>query len=169
MRDLFWLVPFAVVILIAVVFLKQPSNSEPVLPAAMALDEQLYREINLERLRQDLPALRKHQALEAMAYARGVDLRLRDYFAHDLPEGGSAIAALRDEWELQTPILGENLAQNNYPMHERAAVAVKGFADSPPHREVMLHPDLRTIGVAAIDDGEQGTIFVVIFGGFIDE
>jgi uncharacterized protein YkwD len=113
-------------------------------------------ELNAVRAGLHLPPLAFDQQLGQIAQEHAVDMIVRGYFAHETPEGASPFdrmtrAGYRFGWA------GENLAINR-----DAASACRALLASPPHRDNILNPHYRRIGIAAIPD-EDGEVFVQDF------
>lgn len=104
---------------------------------------------NTERAKAGLPALTDDPALDRAAQAHAEDMRNRDYFAHDTPEGlapwDRIAAALQDEQPFTS--MGENIAMG----YADVASTCDGWMNSPGHRANILNPDYDAIGTAWVD------------------
>lgn len=99
---------------------------------------------NLQRTKNNLPALTFNAALTQSAGVKVADMFQRQYFAHEAPTGegpGDLAKAAGYDYLM----VGENLALGNYPDD---AALVQAWMDSPGHRENILHPKYTEIGVA---------------------
>jgi uncharacterized protein YkwD len=93
--------------------------------------------------------LRINQRLRRAATRYAVKLVSDGFFAHDSPDGTSVLSRLQSvgyledaaEWDI-----AENLYWATETLNTPAAV-VEAWAGSPAHRENMLSPDFREIGV----------------------
>jgi uncharacterized protein YkwD len=122
-----------------------------------ASDERaLWRDLNATRRAAGLPPLAIEPHLCAIARAHALDMAQRAYFDHDSPEGVDPFERLdRAGWQYQ--YAGENLALDFSEAH-----AHRSLLASPDHRENMLGPHYRRVGIAAIE-GPQGELFVELF------
>ena len=80
-------------------------------------------------------------------------MALAGYFSHTGKDGRNSTDRLRDA-QVEFATAAENIAE--YPAHEDiAAEVIKGWMDSPAHRESLLDPSFRRmgVGVAATEDG----------------
>jgi uncharacterized protein YkwD len=104
--------------------------------------------INAVRRDHGLHALRLSARLSSAARGHSVDMVRRRYFAHATPEGLSPTLRVRRTGYLRAHrrwIVGETLAW----WRGRAAPAqiVRAWMHSPPHREVLLTPAFRDVGI----------------------
>jgi uncharacterized protein YkwD len=104
--------------------------------------------INAVRRDHGLSALRLNARLSSAARGHSVDMVRRRYFAHDTPEGLSPTVRVRRTGYLRANrrwIVGETLAW----WRGRAAPSqiVRAWMHSPPHREVLLTPAFRDVGI----------------------
>jgi uncharacterized protein YkwD len=116
----------------------------------------MLADLNDARAKDGLPALASDPQLETVAAEHAADMIARHYFSHETPEGASPFermkrAGCRYGWA------GENMAINVDP--ESAFLALLA---SPGHRENILNPHYRRVGIAAIP-GDEGEVFVQDF------
>ena len=130
------------------------------------LEAELHESRGAERLR-----LRRSAALDEVARKHAEDMAKKNYFSHRSPDGTlPADRTWRDRPELVAANISENLYvyRTNIPeaAPQRAAIANRGFLDSPSHRENMLSNE-RThvgLGVARIKrDGLMAEYTVQVF------
>lgn len=102
----------------------------------------LLVEVNEARSAHGLAPLRVDARLERAARAHSTDMLRRDYFAH------GAFATRIRSTGAAGPIFGENLA---WGVGTRAAAAaiVRMWLRSPGHRQNLLRPGFRRVGLAA--------------------
>jgi uncharacterized protein YkwD len=96
--------------------------------------ERMMEKVNAARRESGLPALVLDAALDEVALERSVDMATRRYFSHTTPEGLN-VFDLMDRRGLPYRMAGENLARNTFVERDPSAVAVRGFLNSPPHRD----------------------------------
>lgn len=113
--------------------------------------------INHARVSHGLPRLRASAALTRAARAHSGDMVRRRYFDHTSPGGSDPLQrARRAGWRGYA--LGETIAYGGGALGT-AAVTVRGWLDSPPHRRILLRRGLREIGIGVatgMPDGEAG-------------
>jgi uncharacterized protein YkwD len=98
--------------------------------------------INKVRTAHRLSTLRVDPRLERAARAHSFDMLHRGYFDHGA--FGTRMASFR----VRGTVMGENLAWGTGPLGS-AAVVVREWLASPGHRENVLLPGFRRIGIAA--------------------
>jgi len=127
--------------------------------------------MNAMRANEGLPALAENQQLEDASVKHSQDMVDRKFFAHDTPDGVDVVARLRaigyvpsaGDW-----VVGENLAWGSGALATPRAI-VQAWMDSPAHRENLLSPDYREVGVGIVSgvpvrDADGGATFTTNFG-----
>ena len=123
-------------------------------PAAMSEAErrmalEVLALVNAERDAAGLAPLAWHEAAAACSQHHNSDMRDRDYFAHNTPEGQTPGDRLRGH-SVEAEAWGENLARG-YP---DADSVVRAWMESPAHRDNILYPGFTHLGVGVlITDG----------------
>jgi len=97
--------------------------------------------INAVRAANLLPGLRVDLRLARAASAHSLDMLRRAYFAH------GNLGARMARFHVRGSLFEENLVWSSGVLDAQDAVA--DWLASPPHRETLLDPKLRRIGVAA--------------------
>jgi uncharacterized protein YkwD len=97
--------------------------------------------INAVRATHLLPGLRVDLRLAGAARAHSLDMLRRAYFAH------GNLGARMARFDVRGSLFEENLVWSSGVLGAQDAVA--DWLASPPHRETLLDPKLRRIGVAA--------------------
>lgn len=110
------------------------------------------RLLNAVREAHGLSSLRPNAKLTEAARGHSRDMVRRRYFSHLTPEGLSFSDRIRSTGYLRTNrrwLVGETLA---WGWRRRAAPAriVRAWLNSPPHREVMLNPAYRDVGIGVV-------------------
>ena len=86
------------------------------------------------------------------------------YFAHTSPTGETAYTLLAQA-RYAYGLAGENIARNNYPATQAASLAMTSFMNRPGHRENILEPTFRLVGVGyALGANGMFNIAVVFTG-----
>ena len=108
--------------------------------------------INVQRHGHGLPALRLNARLSRAARAHSRDMVRGRYFSHTTPEGLSFADRIRGTGYLRASrqwLVGENLAWG-WRGRDSARRIVRAWMHSPPHREVMLNPSFREVGIGIV-------------------
>jgi uncharacterized protein YkwD len=108
--------------------------------------------INVQRHSHGLPAVRLDPRLSQAARAHSRDMVRRRYFSHTTPEGLSFADRIRGTGYLRASrqwFVGENLAWG-WRGRDSARRIVRAWMHSPPHREVMLNPAYREVGIGIV-------------------
>ena len=145
------------------------------------VERHIYEMTNQERRLAGVEGLIRDEAIDVIAYEHSADMAARGYFSHDTPEGldptGRAERAgyecRKDYGSYYTTGLAENVSQSyTYSSYMTAGVTssytwleseeelarqtVRGWMDSPGHRENILNPQYDRIGVGVeISSDEQ--------------
>jgi uncharacterized protein YkwD len=137
------------------------------------LESAILVQLNAIRVAHGLVALRLNPGLAAAATQHSADMLARGYFSHDSADGTSFSSRLvhyYPEPRYGFWSVGENLewATGNLD----AAAAVSNWMNSPEHRENILRPGWREIGIAALFErdapgtfgGQAVTLLATDFG-----
>ncbi|WKZ26049.1 MAG: CAP domain-containing protein [bacterium] len=117
---------------------------------------------NQKRAQAGLPALSLNQTLSNAAYVKGVDMINKDYWAHTAPDGTQPWVFFNNAG-YKYRYAGENLARD----FSNANSAVEAWMNSPTHRDNILNPKYKDIGVGVVEGdlaGSDTTIIVQFFG-----
>jgi len=115
-------------------------------------DEEIIKFTNYYREENDIAELNINQLLMEAAEAKLSDMFQKQYFAHISPEGDDAGIILK-EIGYDYLVVGENLARGYF---KDSKDLVDGWMKSPDHRENILNPKFREIGVAQREGKFQG-------------
>jgi uncharacterized protein YkwD len=126
-------------------------------PTARELD--VLAETNRARARWKRRPVAWDSVLALVARLHAGDMVSRDYFAHIDPQGQSLVDRV-GRLSLGYRLLGENLAGG----HQDGIAAVTGWMNSKGHRQNLLRADFTRVGVAAVDGGRWGIVWVQVFG-----
>ena len=110
-----------------------------------------------------LPPLSEESSLNAIAAERLKDMIEKQYFAHESPSG-EVVSDVAYRVGYRYKRLGENIAMGHLNTDERM---VRGWIQSPGHRENILSTECTDIGVAVgrgIMNGQETWIGVQVFG-----
>lgn len=130
--------------------------------AANISPAEVIRLTNVQRQANGLNALNENSVLDAAALAKGNDMLAKGYWAHFAPDGTSPWSFFLS-FGYKYSYAGENLARD-FP---DASSAVNAWMNSPSHRENILNPNYRDIGIGVVEGSLAGvdtTIVVQFFG-----
>ncbi len=129
--------------------------THPVLDQSSA--KEMLASVNLERERAGFEDLVLDKKLSSVAEAHGKDMAQKGYLSHINLAGKSPFDRMK-EAGISFFFAGENLA-----LAEDADAAMKGLMESSGHKANILSGDYSKIGIAVIDCGADGKIFVQEF------
>ena len=126
---------------------------------------QVIEAVNMERAKMALAPLSAKIDLETSAQKHAEDMKARDFFSHENPDGlrsndrikktGYGVINAQECRCRYKVFLGENLAKGQTSVSQ----VIEEWMNSPSHREAMLSRDYDEVGVGLIDD-----IWVLNFG-----
>jgi uncharacterized protein YkwD/uncharacterized membrane protein required for colicin V production len=122
-----------------------------------AAEQRMLQLVNQERTQRGLVALRMDETLLHVARQHSREMLQQHYFAHDSPDLGSPFERMLAAG-IRYRIAGENIALA--PNVERAH---SGLMNSPEHKENILRPEFRKVGIGVINGGLSGETFTQDF------
>lgn len=126
-----------------------PAQAQSVAPLSGAYERAVLRQVNRERLRRGIPALRPARCVDRFAESRSRRMATYDAFRH--------LSGLRQVFvRCGGRMAGENIAKGR---RMPALRAVAGWMHSPSHRSVMLDRRFRQAGVGAWRD-RSGNVYL---------
>jgi hypothetical protein len=117
---------------------------------------------NQKRAEAGLSALTLNSSLSNGALSKANDMISKDYWAHVAPDGTEPWAFFKSVG-YKYKFAGENLARD----FSNAPSAVDAWMNSPTHRENILNPKYKEIGIGIVEGdlaGSDTTIIVQFFG-----
>ena len=117
---------------------------------------------NQKRIAAGLSPLEENKSLDQAALSKGNYMIEKDFWAHVAPDGTQPWKFFGDVG-YKYKYAGENLARD----FTNANSAVEAWMASPTHKENMLSPNYREIGIAVVEgdlNGVDTTIIVQLFG-----
>lgn len=130
--------------------------------AANISPDEVIRLTNEKRAQNGLSPVSLNSTLSQAAQAKGADMLNKDYWAHVAPDGTQPWKFFID-FGYRYRYAGENLARD----FTNPSSAVDAWMASPSHKENMLNPKYKDIGVAVVEGNLAGvdtTIIVQFFG-----
>lgn len=156
-----FLIAFAFVAFQALIQIGSPAGN--VLSYATNINpDEVIRLTNEKRAENGLSPLSFNGVLAQAALAKGNDMINKNYWAHVAPDGTQPWAFFLNAG-YKYKYAGENLARD----FNDSVSTVNAWMASPSHRENMLSPNYREIGVAVVNGsltGSETTVVVQFFG-----
>ena len=120
-------------------------------------EEAMQGLITSERSKMGLSTLSQDESLKEVARLHAKDMLERGYFSHYTLEGLSPFDRL-EMAKISYTYAGENLA-----FAPDMEIAFAGLMKSPGHRENILSPNFKKVGIGVVDAGIFGKMFVQEF------
>jgi uncharacterized protein YkwD len=120
-------------------------------------ERQMLDMVNEERSKRGLVILSWDENIAKVARAHSADMFKRGYFAHENLDGLSPFDRMK-AGGISFMLAGENLA-----LAPNVEMAHKGLMESPAHKENILRPEFRKIGVGCQNGGIYGRMFTQNF------
>jgi uncharacterized YkwD family protein len=114
---------------------------------------------NAVRTKIGLQPLKMNDALNKLALVKSQDMVKSNYFSHKSPNFGSSFDMMRSH-EIGYIIAGENLAIGESADHVHSA-----WMDSKTHRENILNPSFKEIGIGICAKGSKSYAYTQFFIG----
>ena len=130
--------------------------------AANISPSEVIRLTNVQREANGLSDVTENSTLDSAAIAKGNDMLAKGYWAHFAPDGTSPWSFFLT-FGYRYKYAGENLARD----FQDAPGAVAAWMNSPSHKENILNPNYREIGIGVVEGSLAGvdtTIVVQFFG-----
>lgn len=130
--------------------------------AANISPAEVIRLTNAQRVAVGLTPLTENQVLSSAALAKGNDMIAKGYWAHFAPDGTSPWTFFTN-FGYKYQYAGENLARD----FSDVPSAVNAWMNSPTHKENILNPHYKEIGIGVVEgtlSGANTTIIVQFFG-----
>jgi uncharacterized protein YkwD len=124
----------------------------------LVFEEELATLVNQKRKTLGLPPLKKSTLLGRVARNHSRDMSARDFFDHTNPEGQGPKARLEESgyaWRA----FGENIGCGQ----DSPQLIFEAWLKNNAHRENMLNPGYREIGVGFVAGGSCGTYWTGLF------
>ena len=119
---------------------------------------EVLRLTNIERQKKGLNPLKHDNTLSLLALMHCEDMMSRNFFDHVNPDGEDPFYRMK-EFGINYWAAGENIAAGQTSPEE----AVKAWMNSKDHRENILNPKFKSMGIAVLDGGQYGNYWVQEF------
>jgi hypothetical protein len=130
--------------------------------AANIAPGEVIRLTNVQREANGLAPVTENTILDSAALAKGNDMIAKGYWAHFAPDGTSPWSFFLS-FGYKYQYAGENLARD----FSDAPSAVNAWMNSPTHKENILNPHYKEVGIGVVEGslaGADTTIIVQFFG-----
>nr|WP_300005303.1 cell wall-binding repeat-containing protein [Tissierella sp.] len=117
-----------------------------------AIEKEVVRLVNIERAKNGLSPFVISKQLSQVARLKSEDMQVNNYFEHISPKYGNPFDMMKS-YGIKYRIAGENIAMG----HPNPDAVVKGWMNSPGHRDNILNKSFNTIGIGA--HNYKGTIY----------
>jgi uncharacterized YkwD family protein len=139
---------------------KQEAAPKTESDAGLTADEQQMLDlVNQEREKAGVPALKADAELTKVARVKAQDMIDNNYFDHNSPTHGSPFDMMK-KYGIEYRTAGENLAGNS-----SVDGAHTSLMNSQGHRENILKAEYTSVGIAVVEGGQYGKMFVQMFKG----
>jgi uncharacterized protein YkwD len=131
---------------------------------ARAMERDIVRWTNLERMQRRLPPTFWSEVLARAARAHNAEMLRLGYFEHDSPNPRHRTVLLRVQQaglRARSFRVGENLAKGNW-RSDRARKIVRDWMESDKHRDNLLLPSFRFMGVSVLREGSDFLVTQVL-------
>lgn len=126
-----------------------------------ALEKQILELTNAERKKRGLDELVWNEELAALARAHSADMAKRGFFNHENPDGKTPFDRMK-EAKIKYTAAAENIAAGQASPEN----AMEAWMNSDGHRENILNPGLKELGVGLARGGEYGVYWTQNFATF---
>lgn len=140
--------------------LQIPDRSTPTTPpnSVSTFEKRVLDLTNAERAKAGLAPLKLNAELSRVARFKSQDMRDRNYFSHTSPTYGSPFTMMRN-FGIRFTAAGENIAAG-YTTPESV---VKGWMNSPGHRQNIMNPSYNKLGVGYAAGGSYRHYWTQMF------
>ena len=146
------LLPLAVVAVAVLIPALAVAADAPRVAPADRLESAVLDELNLVRLEHGLRQLRINPKLTEAADNHSLEMVKAGYFGHESPDGSHFARRIKSFYKPRAGnrrwTVGENLIWSTSRLSARAAVSA--WLASPGHRENLLGPMFREVGISAV-------------------
>ncbi len=132
-----------------------PANQPPA--QLNPLEQQMFEQLNAARLAAGLLPVSIEPRLQALARSRSADMVARHYFGHVTPDGDS-IRPMLSAQGITYSYSGEIIARGSGT--DSVSQAVTWWLADQLHRDVILRPEHRFVGIGEASEGDTHTYTV---------
>lgn len=133
-------------------------TSTPAVSGLSAVEMEVVRLVNVERQKEGLAPFTASSELSNVARKKSEDMATNNYFGHTSPTYGSSSNMMKT-FGIKFNMTGENIAKGQLS----AQSVVKGWMNSPGHRDNIMNPRFNTIGVGFYQSGNGANHWTQMF------
>lgn len=141
------------------------SIAERPLHALVGPESAVLDRVNDVRQQHELIELRGSDALAAVARAHAEEMAREGYLSHVNPRGQNPLDRVQSAGISGFRLLAENIGATN-KSGDRVEEIVRGWMNSPIHRENLLNPAFNTTGIAVAQSPDGTTIAVQLYATY---
>jgi len=123
------------------------------------LERAIYHFTNEVRQKNGLSPLTWENCLRDAARAHSADMLIKNYFAHNSPDGHTPHDRIQAVCRFPISMSGENIWMSNGrqlgDVRQLARIVVDSWMSSPGHRSNLLRPQFTDIGVGVATNGKE--------------
>ena len=123
-----------------------------------AFEQEVIRLVNEERAKAGLKPLTENWELSRVARFKSEDMATKKYFYHTSPTYGSPFTMMKN-FGIRYSYAGENIAYGQ----KSAAEVMKGWMNSPGHRQNILNSNYTQIGVGYVQNSNGTPYWTQMF------
>ncbi|NLK71452.1 MAG: SafA/ExsA family spore coat assembly protein [Clostridiales bacterium] len=123
-----------------------------------AFEQEVIRLVNEERAKAGLKPLTENWELSRVARFKSEDMATKKYFSHTSPTYGSPFTMMKN-FGIRYSYAGENIAYGQ----KSAAEVMKGWMNSPGHRQNILNSNYTQIGVGYVQNSNGTPYWTQMF------
>lgn len=123
-----------------------------------SIEMEVIRLVNIERQKQGITPLVASSALSNVARKKSEDMAINNYFSHTSPTYGSSSNMMRT-FGINSSYSGENIAKGQLS----AQSVVRGWMNSSGHRDNIMNPSFKTIGVGYYQSSNGTNLWTQMF------
>jgi len=139
--------------------------AEQPLHALVGSESAVHDRVNQVRHQHELNALRGNDALAAVARAHAEEMAREGYLSHVNPRGQNPLQRVQAAGISGFRLLAENIGATS-KSGDRVDEIVRGWMNSPIHRENVLNPAFNSSGVAVVETATGTTIAVQLYATY---
>lgn len=123
-----------------------------------AFEQEVIRLVNEERAKAGLKPLTENWELSRVARFKSEDMATKKYFSHTSPTYGSPFTMMKN-FGIRYSYAGENIAYGQ----KSAAEVMKGWMNSPGHRQNIMNSNYTQIGVGYVQNSNGTPYWTQMF------
>lgn len=135
-----------------------PTSPTQSVSGISSIEMEVIRLVNIERQREGLAPFVASSALSNVARKKSEDMAINNYFSHTSPTYGSSSNMMKT-FGINSSYSGENIAKGQLS----AQSVVRGWMNSSGHRDNIMNPSFKTIGVGHYQSSNGTNLWTQMF------